>query len=167
MPHNHLLRVQNFEMDNDSSIDGPDESQHRQKKELQGFRLVKYRFWEALECKRCPLINKAVHYDDEAARSIAKWDKRLLVQMKSQIFGSLELISSISFISALKLTSDKNGVHEVPALWFLHFLMKCSTGAAVNAYMALRYKLHWRQKEDTITSYREAVNSFARYERHG
>lgn len=41
-----------------------------------------------------------------------KWAKRLQVQMKSQVYDSLDRILIISFFSAFKIACDTNEVQE-------------------------------------------------------
>lgn len=54
--------------------------------------------------------------------------------------------SILSFLSAYKLESDKNGVHESAGLWLLYFSVNFPAAAALNASMAFKLKSHKRQK---------------------
>lgn len=83
--------------------------------------------------------------------------QRLQVQMKSQGLYSLDPFSIFSFLSAFKLASDTNGVVERAVLWRLHFFMKCTAVAALNAGVALQFKSHNCQNEGAVKSNWRAV----------
>lgn len=115
-------------------------------------------FWKVLDYTTYRFIHISSNYDDDVTRSVVNWDKRLQVQIKSQIFDSVDLFSTITFLSAFRLAWDTNRVHEEAFLGLLQLFMKHRTDAALNDRIAMRSKSHKHQKEGTITFYCKAVN---------
>lgn len=78
--------------------------------------------------------------------------------MKTNIFDPYYPIQIISFFSSFKLDCDTNGIHEVVAMWLLHFFMNKQAAAALDSTIALCAKSSQkRQKEGTLTKYCEVV----------
>lgn len=95
---------------------------HHSYKYLSVFCPVTHCFCKVLHCSLCDFANKLSHYDDEVAQNIAKWDQLLQVQTMWQVFDSFDLISILSFLSALILAHDTNGILEAIFLWLSSYL---------------------------------------------
>lgn len=156
--HTRRLSPPRSGSDSDSSR-GRRRKDRRSKEDLpKTIRPVNNRFRDALDFRTYRLVDTSPKYDDRVAKRVAKWAKRLQVQMKTNIFDSFDPISIISFLSAFKLACDTNGVHEGAAMWLLHFFMKKPAAAALNSRISLPSKSHRRHKEGTLTTYCEVVN---------
>lgn len=86
------------------------ESWHHRGSDLPVACLVNDRFWETMDYRKYSLTDKSSSYFDETARTFAKWAKPLQVQMKLQVFDSLDLIFILSFLSAFEMGFDTNAV---------------------------------------------------------
>lgn len=126
-------------------------------KDLPVIRLVNDRFWNVSNYRTYCLAGKLSRYDEEVAQSVARWAKRVQVQVKLQKLESFDINSIISFL-ALKCVCDTNRVHKGATLWLLHLFMKRSTAATRNVRLALRSKSRGSQKEYTVSTYCKAVN---------
>lgn len=79
--------------------------------------------------------------------------------MKLQVFGSLDPISIIRFLSAFKFACGSNGYTKMPP-YGCYICWNRATAAVLSALIALRSKSHERQKENTVTSHCEDANYF-------
>lgn len=114
--HERHSRARDSATDSELSIDCHKKSRSRGDKELWVIFPVNDRFRKVSDYRRYRLADKSSLYDDEVARSVSRWAKRLQVQMKSQFFDSLDPISIISFLSGLKLACGTEKVHQRAAL---------------------------------------------------
>lgn len=73
----------------------------------------------------------------QMTRKVANWTKGLQVQMNTTIFHPYDPISIIPFLSSFKLACDTNGIHEIAAMWLLHFFLEKQAAAVVNSRIAL------------------------------
>lgn len=71
-----------------------------------------------------PLGEQVIAIHRERRKNHRKVTKRLQTQMRSLMFDALHTISFISFLSAFKLASYINGVHDGTVICFFDFLMK-------------------------------------------
>lgn len=58
--------------------------------------------------------------------------------MQYHIFDAFDLLSVISFLSALNSPCNTNGSHEGAKMWLFHFFMKSSSAFALNARVCLK-----------------------------
>lgn len=114
---------------------------------------------EIFEPRNYLFVDTLYNKDDEVAKCLTKWGRRLQVQVKSKIFKSVDHISFTSFLSAFKLDCDTNGGHARDDLWLLQFLW--SAPRPLHSTPALQYKLRRInfRKKGTTTSYWETVNT--------
>lgn len=103
-------------------------------------------FQRALDYHTYCFADRLAWYGDEAVRSLVKWAKLLLVQMKSQMLELFELVFTISVLFAFKLECDTNSVQEGATLWLLHFYM-VPPAAALKGHIELRSKLQKHKKK--------------------
>lgn len=94
-------------------------------------------FQKGPDYRKKRVADASSHYDDDIARRIAKWGKRLQVQMKLEVFHSIDPISIFSFLFAFKLVFDTNRVHEGAVPWLSHFFKKHPIATAFNSRIAL------------------------------
>lgn len=97
-------------------------------------------------------------YVECAAKSGVKWTKRLQVQMKTNIFHTLDPISVITFPSTFKLVCDSNKIYEGATMSLLPFHMKEMAAATPNSGIALLSKLRKQCKEGMLTCDSKAMN---------
>lgn len=65
------------------------------------------------------LAYKSSRYDDLFAKTVAKWGKRLQIQIKTNVFHSFDPISIIGFLTTFKLSHDTKRVHHGAAMELL------------------------------------------------
>lgn len=150
--HIRYFRGWKFRMDRDASANRHGESWYQQNKDLQVIRPIGERFEEGLDYRAYCLVNKLSHYDEELARSVAKWTKCFQVQMSPQILDPLDSISILRFLSQLKLEFDMSRVHDGAAVWLLHIFegpRHCS-GQGIHHIQVLFASA---SKEDTVRLY--------------
>lgn len=94
---------------------------------------VNNRFCDALDHQIYPLADKSSNYDDRPSKSVTTWTKWLQVQLRTNLFDSLDFISIISFLSTFKLACDTNGTHKDSAIRLLHFFMKKPAAVYLNS----------------------------------
>lgn len=70
---------------------------------------------------------------------------------------SSHVISMLSFILAFKMEYDRNGVHEVAAVWLFHFSFKKSAGAWLKACPCLSSS-GWLFQEALLVSFGQSLN---------
>lgn len=140
-------------------------SRRHQEKEWLAIRPVNDRFQESSDYWTYLFVDKSSHYDEELARSLAKWVKRQQAQKKSQIFVLLHPILTISFLSGFKMVHDTNGVHERAALCCYGF-QGTPAGAALKDCMALLFKSQMCQKKGTGPLYWLVVELFVQDVHH-
>lgn len=114
-------------------------------------------FQEALDYWKYGFVDKSSHDNDEVARSVPKWIVEVQVQAKSLLFDFLDHIPIISFLSALELACDMDGVQNGSAWCLLHKFLKPLVATTLNICIAPRSKWHSSQMEGTATFYCEAV----------
>lgn len=62
-------------------------------------------------------MDKSSEFDGRVAKNFAKSEKRLQTQTRSHRFDAFDHIFVISFLSAIKLACDTNGIHERAVMW--------------------------------------------------
>lgn len=78
-------------------------------------RTVTNLFGNAVDLYIYCLVGTPVKYNVPFAKSVAKWAKRLLAQMKTNVSDSFNPILIIGLSSTLKLACDTNGIHKSAA----------------------------------------------------
>lgn len=95
---------------------------------------------EALDYRKYSPGKKSSRYDEKVPQRVPEWPKPLKVQMKSQTFHSLNLISICSFLSTFKLAWDSNAVTKLPTFGF--YIFKRLASGTLNAASNSNSKSH-------------------------
>lgn len=136
--HIQCRRAWDFGTDNELSVEIHKKSELSCDREVPVIRPVNDLFWGALYYRTYNLGDKWSHYENEIARSFAKWDTRLQVQMWSQVLDSIALVSVLSFFSAFKLARDRNGGHDGATLWLIYNFMTRPAAAVLNTLITFQ-----------------------------
>lgn len=121
--------------------------------------LVNNCFCDTLAYHNYCFADKSSDYDDHVTESVAKWAKRLQVQVKTHGFDSPDPISITRIFSKFKLTCETNRIHKGRAMWLLLFFMKNLAAAASDSRIALSSKYPNYRKELKLTSYSKVIKS--------
>lgn len=120
----------------------------------------------ALDYRSCRLFDRSQHYNEKLGSWVALIERRVQVQLTSQILGGSNLIRIMSFLPAFQMASDIKGIHKGPVIWLFPFLVKKPAGANLNALKSLSSAMPacWEAK---LTSYCQVINYLlATYETH-
>lgn len=78
-------------------------------------------------------MHKTFEFDETVAKTIARWARRLLTQMRLDTFNASDPISVVSFLSTFRLACNPHGIHEEAAMCLFHDLTKGPSGTSLNA----------------------------------
>lgn len=80
-------------------------------------------FTDALDYCTYRLASRDQMFNDRIAQRFSKVQKRLMVQMRNQVFNASDPSSILSFMRAFKTNSDSYVTSECSAIWFINYFM--------------------------------------------
>lgn len=91
-------------------------------------------FTEVLDYKNYCLVKQSQEYNGHDSGKIAKWAKRMDLQMKSAVLKPSYFISILSFFQNFKTACDSIGINEEVAMWVFQYFKKYPTRATLVVY---------------------------------
>lgn len=108
--------------------------------ELKVLQLVKICYHDALKYHIYRHTDKSSMYDDSVANCVENWAEWLQWQKQTNSLQSFDTVPIISFLSAVKIACNTNGIHKGVAIWLLHFFIKDLEAAALIFHKGLSSK---------------------------